>query len=150
MESNSGEKDGSQHRLIELAQRTGVPVAKLIGFTVEDISDGRAAGIIEVDERHANPMGTLHGGILCDVADAAMGMAFVSTLVPEETFTTLELRINFFRPFWKGLLKAKATVVNRGATVGFVECAITDERDRLIAKASCSCMALRGDRASNR
>ncbi len=64
--------------------------------------------VIEADERHANPMGTLHGGILCDVADAAMGMAFVSTLAPEETFTTLELRINFFRPFWKGLLKAKA------------------------------------------
>ena len=43
-------------------------------------------------------MGTLHGGILCDVADAAMGMAFVTTLSPDESFTTMSLTINFFRP----------------------------------------------------
>lgn len=150
MESNTGDNTPSQHRLIESARRNAVPVARLIGFGVQEISDGRAVAILEADERHANPMGTLHGGILCDIADAAMGMAFVSTLAPEETFTTLELRINFFRPFWKGLLRAKANVVNRGSTVGFVECSITDDRGRLIAKASCSCMALRGERAGNR
>jgi uncharacterized protein (TIGR00369 family) len=43
-------------------------------------------------------MGTLHGGILCDLADAAMGMAFVSTLANDESFTTLALNIHFFRP----------------------------------------------------
>jgi acyl-coenzyme A thioesterase PaaI-like protein len=43
-------------------------------------------------------MGTLHGGILCDIADAAMGMAFASTLAPDESFTTIELKINFPGP----------------------------------------------------
>jgi len=43
-------------------------------------------------------MGTLHGGILCDIADAAMGIAFAGTLAPEESFTTVELKINFFSP----------------------------------------------------
>ena len=59
-------------------------------------------------------MGTLHGGILCDVADAAMGMAFASTLAPEESFTTVELKINFFRPVWQAPLRAEGTVVQRG------------------------------------
>ena len=49
-------------------------------------------------------MGTLHGGVLCDIADAAMGIAFASTLAPEESFTTIELKINFFCPVWKALL----------------------------------------------
>ncbi len=127
-----------------------VPVAKLIGFEARQIAGGQAVVVLEAGSQHANPMGTLHGGILCDMADAAMGMAFASTLAPEETFTTLELRINFFRPFWTGLLRAEANVVHRGATLGFIECAITDERKRMIAKASSSCMALRGERASNR
>lgn len=41
-------------------------------------------------------MGTLHGGVLCDLADAAMGMAFASTtLAPDESFTTIALSISF-------------------------------------------------------
>jgi uncharacterized protein (TIGR00369 family) len=59
-------------------------------------------------------MGTLHGGILCDIADAAMGIAFATTLSPDESFTTVELKINFFRPVWKAELKAVATLVQRG------------------------------------
>jgi len=60
-------------------------------------------------------MGTLHGGILCDIADAAMGMAFASTLAPGESFTTIELKINFFRPVWEARLRAEGKVVPYGA-----------------------------------
>ena len=95
-------------------------------------------------------MGTLHGGILCDIADAAMGMAFASTLAPEESFTTVELKINFFRPVWQAQLRAEGTVVQRGRTIGYVECTITDEENRLVAKAASTCMVLRGQKAAGR
>jgi uncharacterized protein (TIGR00369 family) len=78
----------------------------------------------------ANPMGTLDGGILCAIADAAMGMAFASTFATEESFTTVELKINFFRPVWQAQLRAQGTVIPRGRTVGYVECAITDGENR--------------------
>ena len=80
------------------AKTNDVPVARLIGFEAQEIADGRATVTLTAGPQHANPMGTLHGGILCDIADAAMGMAFASTLAPEESFTTVELKINFFRP----------------------------------------------------
>lgn len=105
---------------------------------------------LDASERHANPMGTLHGGILCDIADAAMGMAFASTLSDDETFATLELKINFTRPFWAGLLVARGKVVSRGRTVGLTECDVVDEGERLIARASSTCIALRGDAAAGR
>jgi uncharacterized protein (TIGR00369 family) len=92
-------------------------------------------------------MGTLHGGILCDIADAAMGLAFASTLTPEESLTTVELKINFFRPVWQARLRAEGTVVRRGQTMGYVECTITDEENRLVAKAASTCMVLRGQKA---
>ena len=79
-----------------------------------------------------------------------MGMAFASTLAPEETFTTVELKINFFRPVWEARLRAEGKVVRRGSTIGYVECEITDEGGQLIAKASSTCMALRGERAKGR
>jgi uncharacterized protein (TIGR00369 family) len=140
----------SQPDFRERAKTNDVPIARLIGFEVKDIAEGRATVVLAAGPQHANPMGTLHGGILCDIADAAMGIAFASTLAPEESFTTVELKINFFRPVWQAQLKAAGTVVRRGQTIGYVECTITDEADRLVAKAASTCMVLRDHKAAGR
>jgi len=132
------------------AEMNDVAVAQLIGFEAKEIANGRATVMLAAGPQHANPMGTLHGGILCDIADAAMGMAFASTLGPEESFTTVELKINFFRPVWEARLRAEGRVVRRGRTIGYVECEITDEDGSLVAKASSTCMALRGESARGR
>jgi uncharacterized protein (TIGR00369 family) len=126
------------------------PVAALIGFTLTAVEPGAATLEMEVTERHANPMGTLHGGVLCDIADAAMGMAYASLLAEGETFTTLELKINFVRPVWRGTLRAEGRVVQGGKTVGLVECDVRDEKDRLVARATSTCLTLRGEAASGR
>ena len=67
-----------------------------------------------------------------------------------ESFTTLELKINFLRPFWTGTLLAHGRVVHRGKTLGMTECEVVDENDRLIAKTSSTCLALSGDAAKGR
>jgi len=126
------------------------PIATLIGFTLTSIEPGQAVIEFEATERHANPMGTLHGGVLCDIADAAMGMAYASTLEEGETFTTLELKINFLKPVRIGKLRAVGRVVKRGRTVGLVECDVTDEKQSLVARATSTCMTLRGDQARDR
>src|SRR5438477_8948639 len=132
------------HPLIERARTSPVPIAELIGFRVEEIGGGRAVGTLRSGPQHANPMGTLHGGVLCDLSDAAMGMAFVTTLAPDESFTTMTLSIDFFRPVWQTLLRAEARVVNRGKTVGYVECDVTDEDGKHVARARSTCFVLRG------
>jgi uncharacterized protein (TIGR00369 family) len=132
------------------AKNNDVPVGRLIGFEVKSLAEGRATVTMAAGPQHANPMGTLHGGILCDIADAAMGLAFASTLAPDESFTTIELKINFFRPVWQGELKAEGSVVQRGRTVGYAECTVSDENSRPIAKAASTCMVLRGQKATGR
>ena len=52
------------HPLIERARTSRVPVADLVGFSIETLGDGRALGWLDAGPRHANPMGTVHGGIL--------------------------------------------------------------------------------------
>ena len=126
------------------------PVARLIGFQPRVVSEGCAVATLTAAPHHANPMGTLHGGILCDIADAAMGVAFASTLKTGQSFTTIELKINFFRPVWEAQLKAEAKVVRRGSTIGYVECEVTDEQGRLVAKAASTCMVLDGKSAQGR
>jgi len=150
VEKGTTSSSETAHPLIRKVLASKPPIAELIGFSVEEISDGRAVGSLQSGPQHANPMGTLHGGVLCDVADAAMGMAFASTLAPGESFTTMALSINFFRPVWQARLRAEARVVNRGKNVGYVECQVTDQDGKLVAKANSTCIVLRGEHAKQR
>jgi uncharacterized protein (TIGR00369 family) len=126
------------------------PIATLIGFTLTAVSPGEAVIELAADRQHANPMGTVHGGVLCDIADAAMGMAYAATLDENETFTTLELKINFLKPVRTGRLVATGRMVKGGRTVGLVECDVLDDKEHLVARASSTCMTLRGDQAVGR
>jgi uncharacterized protein (TIGR00369 family) len=148
---SQGSNDAGQS---DSAQPSGklprAPIAELIGFEITSGGDGRAVMTLQAGPQHANPMGTLHGGVLCDIGDAAMGYAFASTLREGETFTTVDLRVNFLRPVWNAVLRAEANVVHRGRTVGYVECDVTDERQRVVAKLSSTCMVLRSEKAAGR
>jgi hypothetical protein len=62
----------------------------------------------------------------------------------------LELKINFLRPVWHTRLSATASVVQRGRTVGLIECDVSDAEGRLVARASSTCLTLRGARAQGR
>lgn len=126
------------------------PIAELLGIEFVSGGGGECTMRLEAGQQHSNPMGTIHGGVLGDVADAAMGMAYASELESGESFTTLELKINFVRPFWTGTLLAHGRVVHRGRTVGMTECDVVDAQGRLIARASSTCMTLRGDAAAGR
>jgi uncharacterized protein (TIGR00369 family) len=140
------DKSATLHAALQLRP----PISELIGFEVSEASEGRVVVVLEAGARHFNPMGTVHGGILCDIADAAMGIAFATTLAPGESFTTVELKINFLRPVRQAQLRAEGRVVQRGRTIGYVECEITDENGKLVAKSNSTCLVLRGDQAAGR
>jgi len=126
------------------------PVAKLVGFEMTEVAEGRVVFVLDAGPQHASPLGTVHGGIICDVADAALGCAHASTLDDGETFTTLELKINFTKPVWSGRLTAVATSLKAGRTIGLTECRVTDESGALVAYATSTCMTLRGEAAKGR
>jgi uncharacterized protein (TIGR00369 family) len=137
-----------QGQRIIRGELTPPPIAHLLGFALKSIEPGHAIFEMEADERHHNPMGTLHGGVYCDLADAAMGYAYAATLGEGETFTTIELKINFLRTIRVGTLTAEARVVKAGSTLGYVECDVKDQAGRLIARAASTCMKLKLDSKS--
>ena len=146
--SNQG--PATEPTLFERMMKHRAPVGDLVGFEVPEAGNGRTVVTLRSGPQHFNPMGTLHGGILCDIADAAMGMAYASTLGDGETFTTLELKMNFLKPVWQASLQAIGRVVQHGRTVGLVECDILDADEVLVARATSTCMTLRGDQARGR
>jgi len=126
------------------------PAAELVGFRMLSYGDGESRFEMDAGRRHHNPMGTVHGGILCTLADSAMGMAFASTLGEGESFTTLEIKVNYLRPVFEEKLVAIAKVVHRGRSVGLVECDVSTANGKLVARAVSTCSVLRGEKAEGR
>ncbi|GAB4368457.1 MAG: PaaI family thioesterase [Bryobacter sp.] len=122
-------------------------VCDLLGMEVVRVEAGEAEIYMNVNSQMFNPFGTVHGGILCDLADMAMGTAFFTTLEAGEGLATVELKINFLRPAREGRLQAVAKVVHRGRLMGLVECEVKNEEGKLVAKANSTCMVVKDERA---
>jgi uncharacterized protein (TIGR00369 family) len=117
---------------------------------VVSFDEGAALLELDVDGRHANTMGTVHGGVLCDLADLAMGVACYSTLEEGESFTTIELKVNFTKPVWSGRLTARGEVKKAGRRVVLLQCDVLDDGGSLVAFATSTCLVLRGEAARGR
>jgi uncharacterized protein (TIGR00369 family) len=115
-------------RRLVTGEESPPPIATLIGFAPTWVDLGHTVFEMDASGRHANPMGTLHGGVICDLADAAMGTAFATTLEDDETFTTLDLTAKYFKPIWNAHLRATAKVVKRTRTLGLIECEVEGRR----------------------
>lgn len=126
-------------------------IAKTLGFRLIEVGPGTATMELMADtEIHANPMGTIHGGVWCDIADAAIGTAHATCLEEGESFTSIDLQITFFRPVWNGRIRAVAKPVNLGRQVSRYVCDILRDDDKLVAQVTSTVMTLRGDQASGR
>lgn len=126
-------------------------IAKTFGFRLIAVEEGTAT--IEMQTRtetQANPMGTIHGGVLCDIADAAIGTAHATTLLEGESCTSVDLHINFIRPVWNEKIRATAKAVHRGKNLSRYICDVTREDGKLVAQVTSTVMTLRGASAKGR
>jgi uncharacterized protein (TIGR00369 family) len=127
------------------------PIMMTLGLRLIDVGEGAASFEMEAKtELHSNPMGTIHGGVLCDIADAAIGTAHFTTITEGESFTSIDLQINFFRPVWNERLRAIAKPVHRGKTVSRYVCDITRADGKLVAQVASTVITLRGEAAKGR
>jgi uncharacterized protein (TIGR00369 family) len=132
----------SLQRIID-GKEPAPPISQLVGLRIVAAEEGRVTFELDAGPQHSSPPGTLHGGILCDLADAAMGCAVVSLLEEGASFATVELKINFLKPVWVAKLTAVGSTIKVGRTLTLCECRITDEGGSLVAYATSTQMTLR-------
>lgn len=115
---------------------------KTLGMKLVEARKGKASLKILVGKRFHNPMGTVHGGVMTDLADAAMGIATMTTLSADESFTTLELKMNFLRPVVEDGLTAEAKVLHRGRNIALAESVLKNKRGKVVARGTATQMIL--------
>jgi uncharacterized protein (TIGR00369 family) len=113
-----------------------------VGARIAEVGPGRVVVELDANASHRHEGGVVQGGIITQIADAAMGMSLMTE--QEEGFanTTIELKINFLRPVVEGRLRAVGRVVEMRKTLLFSEADVYDSRDRLVARASSTCLAI--------
>ncbi|HEX9821258.1 MAG TPA: PaaI family thioesterase [Methylomirabilota bacterium] len=114
----------------------GWEFAELLGMRPKSMGDGRARFELEVEARHLNPNGILHGGVIYSLADTAMGAALVSLLDGGDHCSTLEIKMNYLAPVTGGTIAAEAAVVQRTRRIGVLEARVFGDGDRLVALAT--------------
>jgi uncharacterized protein (TIGR00369 family) len=115
------------------------PITTLLGVRPISLGQGEAKIELTAGKHLHNAMGTLHGGIFCDLADVAIGAALATVTAEGESFSTLQLQMSYFLPVVEGRLTAHARVVRRGRGTAHLECDLEDGEGRLVAKATSVC-----------
>jgi len=117
-------------------------IAQTLGYDIAEAESGRVVVTAEPGEAHLNPAGTVHGGLAATLLDSCMGLAIWSTLEEGLGQTTLEFKISLIRPILPGMgvIRAEGSVLNRGRRIGTAEGRITDDRGRLLAHGTTTCL----------
>jgi uncharacterized protein (TIGR00369 family) len=126
------------------------PVLGLLGWEVAHAEPGRVRGGFQGQEEFYNPVGLVQGGILAAMLDGVMGAAAVSLLAPDESITTLEMKINYMRSVQAVPLVGDGRVVHQGGSVIFMEGSLTAEDGSLVATATATGCVIRAAGGSER
>src|SRR5699024_8716239 len=133
-------------RWLQANDGDGIPsIRRLLGMRFDEVEEGRVVMSAETKPDFSNPLGTVHGGIAATLLDSVMGCAVHTALDAGVGYTTLELKTNYIRAarIDGQRLTAEGTTIHVGRTTATAEGRIVDERGKLIAHATTTCLIIR-------
>ncbi len=129
------------------AVRDGVvappPIATHFDFRVLDIEEGKVSFGCTPDRSAYNPIGMVHGGLVCTLLDTVIGCAVHTTLPARVGYTSIEIKVNYLRPVHTGVeLLARGWVIKPGRRVAFADAEVLGADGKQVATASGSCLIM--------
>ncbi len=110
--------------------------ADLIGLEVTSRGEGECITELAIDDRHLNPNNVVHGAVIYALADTGMGGALTTLLDDTEFCSTIEIKINYFRPGVSGRLSCRTRVVNKSRQTAAMDSEIFSAEGKLLARAT--------------
>lgn len=116
------------------------PIAEVTGGRLVSIGEGEAVFSCRPDDSFLNPLGLVHGGLLCALLDSAMGIAVQTTQPAGRGYATIELKVSFLKPVPHdgNEIEARGRVLRIGRRIAFTEAHAYDERGTLVGHATSS------------
>ncbi len=116
------------------------PYFSLISMEIKELEWGTSVLEVELEEKHLQPFGYVHGGAIASVIDAATFWAVFPQVKDGMGLTTVEIKANFLAPVQKGKLVAKGRCIKMGRTLTLGEAYINNAEGNLIAHGTATMM----------
>lgn len=116
------------------------PIASLFDMRGDEVAEGRISFRCTPHESAYNPIGAVHGGLVCTLLDSVLGCAVHTTLPAGFGYTSIEIKVSYLRGVTvrSGELLAVGRVTKPGRRVAFAEGEVTDASGRTVATGSSS------------
>ena len=120
------------------------PISALMGMIAVSVEVGTVVFSCTPDESAYNPIGLVHGGLVCTLLDSVVGCAVHSTLPAGTGYTSLEIKVSYLRPIHShtGPLTAHGWVTRAGRRAAFAEGDVRDADGKVLATATSTCLVM--------
>jgi uncharacterized protein (TIGR00369 family) len=116
------------------------PYFSLISMEIKELDWGTSLLEVELEEKHLQPFGYVHGGAIASVMDAATFWAVFPQVKDGMGLTTVEIKVNFLAPVQKGKLVAKGRCIKIGKTLALGDATVYDGNGNLLAHGTATMM----------
>ena len=116
------------------------PYFALLSMKIKNLEWGTAVLEVDLEEKHLQPFGYVHGGVMASVMDAAAFWAVFPQVKDGMGLTTVEIKVNFLAPVREGRLVVKGRCIKKGKTLALGDATIYDGNGNLIAHGTATMM----------
>ncbi len=120
------------------------PFFSLLSMKIMELGMGTALLHIDLEEKHLQPFGVVHGGAFCSIIDAAAFWAVFSEVAEGVGMTSVDLKLNYLAPAVHGQLVATGRCIKLGKTLGLGEAQVTNESGKVLAHGTSTLMVIPG------
>ena len=120
------------------------PYPRLIGMRLVSLAFDRCRVELELAERHMQPFGIVHGGVLATLIDTATFWAGFLRLPEDAGLVNVDLKLNYLKAVARGRLRVEGECLRAGRQLSYTQASVFDEKDELVAHGTSTLMALPG------
>jgi uncharacterized protein (TIGR00369 family) len=118
------------------------PYFSLLGMKIEDLDPGQSRVVIDVQPKHLQPFGLVHGGVFSSLLDASAFWAVYTGVDEGVAMTTVEVKLNYLAPARSGRLIGRGRMIKLGKTLGLGDARIEDDEGRLLCHGTSTVMLM--------
>ncbi len=125
------------------------PYFQLLSMKVEELSIGYSRVLVDLEEKHLNPFGGIHGGVYSSLIDTAAYWAVYCDIEENAGFISLDVQVDMLSPVRDGLLIVEGKRIKAGKSICNSEAIITDKKGKVLACGTSKQMVIPGVQTIN-
>jgi uncharacterized protein (TIGR00369 family) len=132
-----------EHMAAVAAAVNDCPYFRLLSAELRSLGWGESHLELEIQRKHLQPYGLVHGGVCASIIDAAAFWAVYAGFEEVVGLTTVEIKVNYLTPISEGRLMAEGRCIKAGKTLCLADASVRDDRGRLVAHGTSTVMVLK-------